>query len=111
MEKKIKILPLIPLRGITIFPYMVLHFDVGREKSVAALEEAMLNNAEIFLSAQKDAKTEEPGEDDIYSIGTICSIKQLLKLPGETVRVLVEGKSRAKVNKFLSQEEFLFFSP
>ncbi len=102
-----KILPLIPLRGITIFPYMVLHFDVGREKSIAALEEAMLNNAEIFLSAQKDAKTEEPGEDDIYSIGTICSIKQLLKLPGETVRVLVEGKSRAKINKFLSQEEFL----
>ncbi|MGM9973861.1 MAG: endopeptidase La [Clostridiaceae bacterium] len=107
MEKKLKILPLIPLRGITIFPYMVLHFDVGREKSIAALEEAMLNNAEIFLSAQKDAKTEEPGEDDIYSIGTICSIKQLLKLPGETVRVLVEGKSRAKINKFLSHEEFL----
>lgn len=107
MEKKLKILPLIPLRGITIFPYMVLHFDVGREKSIAALEEAMLNNAEIFLSAQKDAKTEEPGEDDIYSIGTICSIKQLLKLPGETVRVLVEGKSRAKINKFLYQEEFL----
>ncbi|WP_426349625.1 endopeptidase La [Alloiococcus sp. CFN-8] len=107
MERKLKILPLIPLRGITIFPYMVLHFDVGREKSIAALEEAMLNNAEIFLSAQKDAKTEEPGEDDIYTIGTICSIKQLLKLPGETVRVLVEGKSRAKINKFLSQEGFL----
>jgi len=104
MEKEIKILPLIPLRGITIFPYMVLHFDVGREKSIAALEEAMLNNAEIFLSAQKDAKTEEPKEEDIYNVGTLCSIKQLLKLPGDTVRVLVEGIKRGRINEFLETE-------
>uniref|UniRef100_UPI000590048F LON peptidase substrate-binding domain-containing protein n=1 Tax=Clostridium polynesiense TaxID=1325933 RepID=UPI000590048F len=107
MEKEIKILPLIPLRGITIFPYMVLHFDVGREKSIAALEEAMLNNAEIFLSAQKDAKTEEPKEEDIYDIGTVCSIKQLLKLPGDTVRVLVEGKARGRINEFVDTDKFI----
>ncbi|SHJ85896.1 ATP-dependent Lon protease [Clostridium amylolyticum] len=104
MKKEIKVLPLIPLRGITIFPYMVLHFDVGREKSIAALEEAMLNNAEIFLSAQKDAKTEEPKEEDIYNVGTLCSIKQLLKLPGDTVRVLVEGIKRGRINEFLETE-------
>lgn len=107
MEKEFKVLPLIPLRGITIFPYMVLHFDVGREKSIAALEEAMLNNAEIFLSAQKDAKTEEPKEEDIYNIGTLCSIKQLLKLPGDTVRVLVEGIRRGRINEFLETENYI----
>jgi ATP-dependent Lon protease len=106
MEKDIKVLPLIPLRGITIFPYMVLHFDVGREKSILALEEAMLNSQEIFLVSQKDAKTEEPEEEDIYDIGTVCTIKQLLKLPGDTVRVLVEGTERAKINKYLQMEPF-----
>jgi ATP-dependent Lon protease len=106
MEKDIRVLPLIPLRGITIFPYMVLHFDVGREKSILALEEAMLNSQEIFLVSQKDAKTEEPEEEDIYDIGTVCNIKQLLKLPGDTVRVLVEGTERAKINKYLQKEPF-----
>jgi ATP-dependent Lon protease len=106
MEKDIRVLPLIPLRGITIFPYMVLHFDVGREKSILALEEAMIKDQEIFLVSQKDAKTEEPEEEDIYSIGTVCAIKQLLKLPGDTVRVLVEGSERAKVNKYLQNEPF-----
>ena len=74
MGKEIKELPLIPLRGITIFPYMVLHFDVGREKSIQALEEAMLNGQEIFLVAQKDAKIEEPEREDIFEIGTLCNI-------------------------------------
>lgn len=106
MDKNFKVLPLIPLRGITIFPYMVLHFDVGREKSIQALEEAMLNGQEILLVAQKDAKIEEPEENDIYSIGTVCNIKQILKLPGETVRVLVEGISRAKINEYVQKEPF-----
>lgn len=106
MDNGNKVLPLIPLRGITIFPYMVLHFDVGREKSILALEEAMLNGQEIFLVSQKDAKMEEPDEDDIYNIGTICNIKQLLKLPGDTVRVLVEGVSRAKLIAYLQKEPF-----
>jgi ATP-dependent proteinase. Serine peptidase. MEROPS family S16 len=106
MDKELRTLPLIPLRGITIFPYMVLHFDVGREKSIQALEESMLKDQEIFLVSQKDAKTEEPSVEDIFDIGTVCSIKQLLKLPGDTVRVLVEGISRAKVLKYFQTEPF-----
>lgn len=106
MDKNIKVLPLIPLRGITIFPYMVLHFDVGRKKSIMALENAMLNGQKIFLTAQKDAKIEEPIEDDIFTIGTICSIKQILKLPGDTVRILVEGENRAKILQYINDEEF-----
>jgi ATP-dependent Lon protease len=106
MDKETKVLPLIPLRGITIFPYMVLHFDVGREKSILALEEAMLNGQEIFLTSQKDAKTEDPEEDDIYEVGAICNIKQLLKLPGDTVRVLVEGEKRAKVKEYSQKEPY-----
>lgn len=106
MESNIKILPLIPLRGITIFPYMVLHFDVGREKSVVALESAMLNGQEIFLVSQKDPKVEEPEKEDIFNIGTICSVKQILKLPGDTVRVLVEGENRGKIINYIDGEDF-----
>ncbi|HSN58114.1 MAG TPA: LON peptidase substrate-binding domain-containing protein, partial [Clostridiaceae bacterium] len=106
MENNRVILPLIPLRGITIFPYMVLHFDVGREKSIAALEEAMISKQKIFLATQKDARVEEPGLDDIFPMGTVCSIKQILKLPGETVRVLVEGEVRAKLNQLVQAEPF-----
>lgn len=106
MNSEFRVLPLIPLRGITIFPYMVLHFDVGREKSILSLEEAMINGQEIFLAAQKDAKEEEPKQEDIYDVGTVCTIKQLLKLPGDTVRVLVEGISRAKITSYVQQEPF-----
>ncbi len=88
---------MIPLRGITIFPYMVLHFDVGREKSIASLDEAMLKNQEIFLVPQKESKIENPTKDDLLEIGTLCVIRQLLKLPGNTVRVLVEGISRGRI--------------
>lgn len=105
-DNKIESLPLIPLRGITIFPYMVLHFDVGREKSILALEQAMLENQKIFLSAQKEAKVEEPNQDDIFDIGTICNIKQILKLPGDTVRVLVEGQSRGKLQEYIQVDPF-----
>lgn len=97
---------MIPLRGMTIFPNMVIHFDVGREKSVAALEEAMLNEQEIFLCSQKKAKIEDPNEDDIYEVGTVCTIKQLLKLPGEVVRVLVEGKYKARIVSYVTKEPF-----
>ncbi|MBC2399841.1 endopeptidase La [Clostridium tetanomorphum] len=106
MENKLKVLPLIPLRGITIFPYMVMHFDVGREKSILALEEAMLSGQEIFLATQKEAKVEEPEENDIFKMGTICNIKQILKLPGDTVRVLVEGESRASIEEVLQKEPY-----
>jgi ATP-dependent Lon protease len=99
-------LPLLPLRGLTVFPYMVLHFDVGRDRSVAALEEAMVNDQEIFLATQKETRVEEPGEEDIYSVGTVTKIKQLLKLPGDTIRVLVEGLNRGKVIEFTKSDPF-----
>lgn len=92
-----KELPLIPLRGLTLFPYMVLHFDVGREKSIKALDAAMMENQEILLVTQKDPRLEDPAKGDIYEMGTVCTIRQLLKLPGNTVRVLVEGTVRGKV--------------
>lgn len=106
MDKVEKILPLIPLRGITVFPHMVLHFDVGREKSILALEEAMLIDQKIFLVSQRQAKIEEPDEYDIFQIGTICSIKQVLKLSGDTVRILVEGEGRGKVLDYIQKEPF-----
>jgi ATP-dependent Lon protease len=85
---------------------MILTFDVGREKSIKALDEAMLNNQLIFLVAQKDAKNDSPEEEDIYTVGTISRVKQLLRLPGDTIRVLVEGISRAEVKGYLQTEPF-----
>ena len=101
-----KELPLIPLRGLTLFPYMVLHFDVGREKSIQALDAAMMENQEILLVTQKDPRVEDPTEEDIYEMGTICTIRQLLKLPGNTVRVLVEGTARGKVISMEQSEPY-----
>lgn len=101
-----KILPMIPLRGISVFPYMVLHFDVGREKSINALEEAMINDQLIFLSAQKEAETDLPTADDFYKIGTAAKIKQMLKLPGDAIRVLVEGINRGTIIDVVSEDPF-----
>lgn len=103
---KKQVLPLLPLRGLTVFPHMILHFDVGRVKSIKALEEAMINNQLVFLVAQKDAKSDLPGEDDVFTVGTISKVKQLLKLPGDTIRVLVEGISRAEICEFTQTEPF-----
>lgn len=100
------LLPLLPLRGLTVFPNMILHFDVGRKKSVQALEEAVINDQLIFLVTQKDAKDEDPGVEDLYKIGTISKVKQLLKLPGDTIRVLVEGIARAHISKIKQYEPF-----
>jgi ATP-dependent Lon protease len=97
--------PLIPLRDIIIFPYMVVPLFVGREKSIKALEHAMANDKSILLSAQKKAKTEEPSKDDIYEVGTLGTILQLLRLPDGTVKVLVEGKRRARIKEFVSEDE------
>lgn len=109
MNSESILLPVIPLRGITIFPNMIIHFDIGREKSVASLEQAMLKDGNIFLVTQKDPNLELPEDkNDIYSIGTICKIKQILKLPkGGATRVLVEGIERAEVIDFIVNEAFL----
>lgn len=103
---EVKPLPLLPLRDIVVFPQMVSPLFVGREKSVKALEEAMNNDKTIILCAQKDASIDDPKENDIYQIGTLANVLQLLKLPDGTVRVLVEGKARAKVISFDKSNEF-----
>lgn len=105
MEKN-KSIPLIPLRGLTIFPDMVIHFDAGREKSIMAVEKAMLNSETIFLAAQKDETKENPEQADISVIGTICKIKQLIKLPGNTTRVLVEGIKKGKITEYLDNDNY-----
>src|SRR5262249_33091219 len=92
-------LPLLPLRDIIVFPYMVVPLFVGRDKSIRALDFAMARDKEIVLCAQKKAKTNDPGADDIYTTGTIAEILQLLRLPDGTVKVLVEGKRRARVRR------------
>src|SRR5438093_175557 len=102
--------PLLPLRDIVVFPHMVVPLFVGREKSISALEEAMGKGAsggkEIFLSAQRKAKTNEPIPEDIFTIGTVGTIIQLLRLPDGTVKVLVEGKRRASIRRFTQTEGF-----
>ncbi len=103
---ELKTLPLLPLRDIVVFPYMVIPLFVGRDKSIAALQEAMAGDKEIFLAAQRSAKTNEPGEDDIYEIGTISLVMQMLRLPDGTVKVLAEGKRRAKVRRYVDNEDF-----
>ena len=85
-------LPMLPLRGLMVFPHMVLHFDAGRKKSIAALDQAMEENQRIFLVAQRDMDVDDPAVDDIYHVGTIACVKQVLRLPGGNVRLLVEGK-------------------
>ena len=102
-------LPLIPLRGLAIFPYMILNFDVGREISLKALDAGALNDDLVFLTSQKEAETDEPTTDDFYHVGTICKIKQMIKLPGNTVRVLVEGISRGKIKEVVMDEEEGYF--
>jgi ATP-dependent Lon protease len=104
--EKIK-LPLIPLRNMVVFPHMVTHFDCGRDISINAIEEAEMADSKIFLVAQIDFAVESPEEDDLYEVGTIASIKQILKLPGGVVRVLVEGETRAEIKNLEMGESFI----
>ncbi|HSN66526.1 MAG TPA: LON peptidase substrate-binding domain-containing protein, partial [Fusibacter sp.] len=105
-DGKVINIPLIPLRGLSIFPYMVLHFDVGRKKSVKALEAAMAKDQRIFLTTQFDIDNDSPESTDFYKVGTICKIKQMLKLPGDAIRVLVEGIQRAEVNEIVEDTPY-----
>lgn len=98
-------LPVLPLRGLTAFPNMIVHFDVGRMMSIRALEAAMKNGQTIFLTAQRELKTDTPTPSDLYQIGTICQIRQILRLPGDNIRVLVEGKTRALAHNFIAAEK------
>src|SRR3954467_14903611 len=105
-DVKRRSVPLLPLRDIIVFPHMVSQLFVGRERSINALDAAMARDKDIFLAAQKNAKTNEPTPDDIFQVGTLGTIMQLLRLPDGTVKVLVEGKRRAKIKKFPQTEEY-----
>jgi len=105
-ENKKTIVPLLPLRGLLVYPTMVLHLDVGRDKSVQALEKAMVEDHLIFLTMQKDMDIDEPEEEDLYKMGTLTKVKQMLKLPNGTIRVLVEGIQRAELEELIEEESY-----
>jgi ATP-dependent Lon protease len=101
------VVPMLPLREVIIFPHMVVPLFVGREKSIAALEAAITHKLDLFLCAQKDASVVNPGTSDLYEIGTLGTIIQLVKLPDNTVKVLVEGKRRAKIVDYVPNDQFI----
>src|SRR3984885_14429195 len=103
---KRRVVPLLPLRDIIVFPHMVSQLFVGRERSINALDAAMARDKDIFLAAQKNAKTNEPTPEDIFAVGTLGTVMQLLRLPDGTVKVLVEGQRRAKIKRFAQTDEF-----
>ena len=102
-----KTMPALALRGLTVFPNMLLHFDVGRAASIKALDESMGSGQPIFLVAQRDLAVEDPQEKDLYSVGTVCNVRQLLRLPGDNVRVMVEGLSRGRLLEMTQTEPYL----
>lgn len=102
---ELKRLPVLPLRGLTAFPHMIIHFDVGRMMSIRALEASMKNGQMIFLTAQRELKTDAPSPGDLYQMGTVCMVRQILRLPGDNIRVLVEGRSRALAHQFTAPEK------
>ena len=108
MRKTVKkqTLPVLPLRGLTVFPYMEVHFDVGRDISVRALEEVMISDQKALLVTQKNAKEADPTPEDLYKVGTVAKVKQLVRLSGNTIRVRVEGLARAEIIRFVSTEPF-----
>jgi ATP-dependent Lon protease len=104
--KKTQPFPVLPLRDIVVFPHMIVPLFVGREKSVKALEEVMKDNKQILLSSQIDPSEDQPTEDSIFKTGVLANVLQLLKLPDGTVKVLVEGQSRVKINEFIENHDF-----
>ena len=107
MSELIRILPAIALRGTTILPDMIVHFDISRSRSIKAVEEAMLHDQKVFLVTQKDPDTEVPGLLDVYKIGTVATVKQVVKLPKGVLRILVEGEKRAELLGFEPNDEWL----
>ena len=109
-QKGTREIPLLPLRGLLVYPSMVLHLDVGREKSIRALEKAMVDDNQILLATQEDVNIEEPDVEQIYKVGTVARVKQMLKLPNGTIRVLVEGLQRAKIEDILRDDDYFYVS-
>ena len=110
MEATIRQLPVLPLRGLTAFPEMLIHFDVGRVMSIKALESAMKDGQMIFLTAQKDLKTDVPESTGLFETGTVCKVKQILRMPGDNIRVLVEGQSRGRALEFIEGGDHCLFA-
>lgn len=108
MDTMIRKLPAVALRGMVILPGMIAHFDVSREKSIRAVEESMMDEQHMFLVAQKDIEKENPDISDVYKIGTIAEVKQVIKLQNNVVRILVEGKERAELSAFLDCPDYLY---
>ena len=107
MAQQNKTTPLLPLRGVVVFPGSITNLDIGRSKSIKAIESAMLNKQQIFLSAQKDTKEENPAPDDVFLNGTLADIKQMVTLPGGNIRIVIEGISRGKVLRFVDTTPYL----
>ena len=107
MNANEKIVPLLPLRGVLVYPTMVLHLDVGRDKSIQALEQAAVDDNIVFLAMQKDVNIDDPKEDDIYKVGTLAKVKQMLKLPNGTMRILVEGLHRVEMTEFIEEDDVI----
>ena len=107
MNREIKSLPMVALRGMTIMPEMVVHFDVSREKSIAAIQEAMAGDQKIFLVAQRSIETDDPTQEDVYEVGTVGTIKQIMKLPKHIVRVLVSGETRGILKQLQQDTPYL----
>jgi len=106
VDDQLQVMPVLPLRDVVVYPYMVIPLFVGREKSILALEAAMDENKRILLAAQRNASQDEPEAEDLYKVGTIANILQLLKLPDGTIKVLVEGSERARILHLMGQEEY-----
>ena len=100
-------MPVIALRGLTIFPNVLIHFDVARDISIKSLETAMTTGSPVFLVAQKDISVEVPDQRDLYVVGTISNVRQILRMPGDNVRVMVEGQARGKLLRLLRTEPYL----
>ena len=107
VERSVLHLPAIALRGLVVFPNNLLHFEVGREKSIAAVEWAVSNNSDVFLVAQKEMKVEEPKSADLYTYGVVAEVKQVMRVSDDLVRILVEGKYRAKLTQLDTDGSFL----
>ena len=110
MERERLSLPMVALRGMAVLPEMVTHFDVSREKSIQAIERAMEGDQLLFLAAQKDVEVEDPGIADVYEMGCVVSIKQMLRLPKKITRVLVSGQLRARIEELEQETPFLYAS-
>lgn len=107
VERSVLHLPAIALRGLVVFPNNLLHFEVGREKSIAAVEWAVSNNSDVFLVAQKEMKVEDPKAADLYTYGVVAEVKQVMRVSDDLVRILVEGKYRAKLSEMEDDGSFL----